>query len=124
MPSDDLAECEECPLTRLFGEFLPQVLQQNPLVWQKGGAPSDSFRMLHLHESGCEFAATTRRVATRQTTILPGASEKVDTFWNHGYRVCSVCYESYPVEPDAFGDGCMTYYLGIMAERMEGGDDE
>ena len=34
------------------------------------------------------------------------------------------CGESYQVEPDAFGDGCMTYYLAIMAERLEGGDDE
>lgn len=33
------------------------------------------------------------------------------------------CGECYQVEPDAFGDGCMTYYLDIMAE-MEGGDDE
>jgi hypothetical protein len=34
------------------------------------------------------------------------------------------CGDSYKVEPDAFGDGCMTYYVGMMAERMEGGDDE
>jgi len=27
----------------------------------------------------------------------------------------------YPVEPDAFGDGCMIYYLQVMAERLEGG---
>jgi hypothetical protein len=30
-----------------------------------------------------------------------------------------VCGDSYDVETDAFGDGCMTYYLGAMAERME-----
>jgi len=29
------------------------------------------------------------------------------------------CGESYQVETDAFGDGCMTYYLGFMQERME-----
>jgi hypothetical protein len=34
------------------------------------------------------------------------------------------CRESYQVETDAFGDGCMTYYPRIMAERMEGVEDE
>ena len=29
------------------------------------------------------------------------------------------CGEVYPVEPDAFGDGCMVYYVGFMRERME-----
>jgi hypothetical protein len=24
------------------------------------------------------------------------------------------CLDSYPVEPDAFGDGCMTYYVGFL----------
>ena len=33
------------------------------------------------------------------------------------------CGESYQVEPDAFGDGAMIYYVGIMAERLEGGDE-
>ena len=33
------------------------------------------------------------------------------------------CGDCYPVEPDAFGDGCMIYYLGIMAEKFEEGDD-
>ena len=37
---------------------------------------------------------------------------------------CTECGDSYQVEPDAFGDGCMTYYLGVMAQHMEGGDDE
>jgi hypothetical protein len=32
---------------------------------------------------------------------------------------CVECGDTYPVETDAFGDGCMTYYLGAMAERME-----
>jgi hypothetical protein len=27
----------------------------------------------------------------------------------------------YAVEPDAFGDGCMIYYLQVMSERLEGG---
>ena len=35
---------------------------------------------------------------------------------------CSECADSYEVETDAFGDGCMTYYIGMMAEKMEGGD--
>ncbi len=37
---------------------------------------------------------------------------------------CLECGDAYQVEPDAFGDGCMTYYLGAMTERMEGGEDE
>jgi transcription elongation factor Elf1 len=32
---------------------------------------------------------------------------------------CQECGDSYPVETDAFGDGCMTYYLGFMTERGE-----
>ena len=36
---------------------------------------------------------------------------------------CIECGDSYPVETDAFGDGCMTYYVGFMAARMEGGDE-
>ena len=26
----------------------------------------------------------------------------------------------YPVEHDAFGDGCMTYIFGFLAKRLEG----
>lgn len=37
---------------------------------------------------------------------------------------CTECGDSYDVEPDAFGDGCMTYYVGMMAEKMEAGDAE
>ena len=37
---------------------------------------------------------------------------------------CTECDDTYLVETDAFGDGCMTYYVGFMAERMEGGDDD
>ena len=36
---------------------------------------------------------------------------------------CVECGDSYQVEPDAFGDGCMTYYVGVMAERMEDDDE-
>ncbi len=32
---------------------------------------------------------------------------------------CVECGDCYPVEPDAFGDGCLTYYVGVMEERME-----
>ena len=35
---------------------------------------------------------------------------------------CIECGDSYQVEPDAFGDGCMIYYLGIMAGNQEGDD--
>ena len=37
---------------------------------------------------------------------------------------CLSCCSEYQVETDAFGDGCMTYYVGFMAQRMEGGDRE
>ena len=33
------------------------------------------------------------------------------------------CGESYAVETDAFGDGCMTYYPGFFLEEMRGGDE-
>lgn len=33
------------------------------------------------------------------------------------------CGEAYQVEPDAFGDGCMTYYVGFLTQR-EASDDE
>jgi hypothetical protein len=31
---------------------------------------------------------------------------------------CSDCDDSYLVEPDAFGDGCMKYLVEFVAERM------
>ncbi|MFO0814117.1 MAG: hypothetical protein U0796_12905 [Gemmatales bacterium] len=31
---------------------------------------------------------------------------------------CTNCGESYEVETDAFGDGCVTYYLVLVAQRM------
>ena len=37
--------------------------------------------------------------------------------------LCIECADSDLVETDAFGDGCMTYYVGFMANRMEGGDE-
>ena len=33
------------------------------------------------------------------------------------------CGETYQVEPDAFGDGCMTYYVGFLTEREESDDE-
>jgi DNA-directed RNA polymerase subunit RPC12/RpoP len=36
---------------------------------------------------------------------------------------CTACGDSYLVEPDAFGDGCMTYYVGFLSERYAGGED-
>jgi transcription elongation factor Elf1 len=32
---------------------------------------------------------------------------------------CTECGDSYQVETDAFGDGCMTYYVGFMTGREE-----
>lgn len=34
------------------------------------------------------------------------------------------CNESYLVEPDAFGDGCMTYYLGVIEEKLLASEDD
>ena len=34
------------------------------------------------------------------------------------------CGDSYQVEPDAFGDGCMTYYPGFLTQREESDDEE
>ena len=33
------------------------------------------------------------------------------------------CGDSYEVETDAFGDGCLTYWVEIMTRRREEGDD-
>ena len=37
---------------------------------------------------------------------------------------CTECGDEYQVETDAFGDGCMTYYLGVMARKMQEGESE
>jgi hypothetical protein len=37
---------------------------------------------------------------------------------------CTECGETYLVEPDAFGDGCMTYYVEVMIRKEEGDHDE
>lgn len=34
------------------------------------------------------------------------------------------CGDSYQVEPDAFGDGCMTYYVGFLTQRGKFDDEE
>src|SRR6266849_6822827 len=41
-----------------------------------------------------------------------------------GMTVECDCGEVYLVEPDAFGDGAMKYFLGVHAERMQEGGDE
>jgi len=33
---------------------------------------------------------------------------------------CQECGDSYDVEPDAFGDGCMTYYVEFLTNREPG----
>jgi DNA-directed RNA polymerase subunit RPC12/RpoP len=35
---------------------------------------------------------------------------------------CTECGDSYLVEPDAFGDGCMDYYVPFLAGKQEEGD--
>lgn len=36
---------------------------------------------------------------------------------------CQACGEIYFVEPDAFGDGCMTYFVGFLAKVEKGGGE-
>ena len=36
---------------------------------------------------------------------------------------CDDCGDCYLVETDAFGDGCMTYYVGFLTGRMETNHD-
>jgi DNA-directed RNA polymerase subunit RPC12/RpoP len=36
---------------------------------------------------------------------------------------CQQCRDSYLVEPDAFGDGCMTYYAGFLTQREDTGEE-
>ena len=40
------------------------------------------------------------------------------------YVSCTQCGDSYEVETDAFGDGCMTYFLPLMTQKMLGEEDE
>jgi len=35
---------------------------------------------------------------------------------------CDACGVCYLVEPDAFGDGCMTYYVGFLTGASTGDD--
>ena len=37
--------------------------------------------------------------------------------------VCQECGDTYSVETDAFGDGCMTYHFPLMAKRILGEED-
>ena len=37
---------------------------------------------------------------------------------------CTSCGESYEVETDAFGDGCVTYYFAMMADRLGIGEHD
>ena len=121
MPSDDLAQRQQAALTGFVGKPHPQVPQPDSLLRQKGGA-SDSFRMLDLRVA-CDVAATNQRVAAGRSPILPDALEPVDTFRHDGSCVCFVCADSYEIEPDGFGDGCMKYYFPMMIERLEEEDE-
>ena len=38
--------------------------------------------------------------------------------------VCDECGDSYEVEPDAFNDGCMTYYLALQIQQSEEDSDD
>lgn len=34
------------------------------------------------------------------------------------------CGDTYLVETDAFGDGCMTYYVGFLSQMEDAGNEE
>jgi hypothetical protein len=36
---------------------------------------------------------------------------------------CDECGDTYDVETDAFGDGCMKYYFPYMLAKQEGEDE-
>lgn len=36
--------------------------------------------------------------------------------------ICTECCDSYDVETDAFGDGCVTYYFNLHIEKLEEGE--
>ena len=36
---------------------------------------------------------------------------------------CIECGDTYEVETDAFGDGCMTYYAAVMAKQFQAGGE-
>lgn len=36
---------------------------------------------------------------------------------------CTECEDCYDVETDAFGDGCMTYFLPLMTEKLLGPEE-
>ena len=37
---------------------------------------------------------------------------------------CTECGDNYQVEPDAFGDGCMIYYVNFLTRKREEDGDE
>ncbi len=37
--------------------------------------------------------------------------------------LCRDCCDSYDVETDAFGDGCVTYYFTLIAEHRRGKEE-
>jgi hypothetical protein len=79
--------------------------------------------MVRLLVSRCGAAAAIRPVAGARQPILPDARAKVERCRDEGSCGCSFCGDTYLVEPDAFGDGCMTYYVGFLARRLAGEDD-
>lgn len=36
--------------------------------------------------------------------------------------LCAACGDSYDVEPDAFGDGCVKYYFAMQVQQYEEGE--
>lgn len=36
---------------------------------------------------------------------------------------CTECADSYELEPDAFGDGCMTYFFPLRAKQLLGKEE-
>jgi len=79
--------------------------------------------MVLLLEFWYGIAPAMRRAAAKLSLIVPGLPAKVETVWFEWYCAYSVCGDSYQVEPDAFGDGCMTYYVGFLTQREESDEE-
>ena len=100
------------------------MCQKDSRASQRGGLLWESVRMFHLLEIPCEIAEAIRRAEAKRGRILPGTriGVKVETCEFYGHCECFFCGDSYLVEPDAFGDGCMTYYVGFLTGQTEADD--
>jgi len=120
LPNDNLTQPLERLLTSRFGEFLPEVVEHDLRNLEKGGVRESSCRMSLLLENGHGTVAASPPSRAERRERLPGNPGIVETVPDHGHCDCLVCGDTYEVETDAFGDGCMTYHVPLVAERLLG----